>query len=1433
MLKNVFVCIACAIATSSYSQSKDVFSYELDTFKNQITLQLQSARKNNNTANSLSIVNHLDKLSEQELKILVDIYNILKKRRYSKEVYIDASVVLSVFLDKDGVSTQKKLEFFKDTLLEKDISTIKKYMSIFINVFFDSKLNTSNLFSWNIDGEMDLVGDKQLIKIHLKEAKLLCKNKVDSFRIDDFDGIFDPIEGKINMSKGKINVVFDNANDTIIAFATKKQDISTSSSYLKIDSVRLSQLEKNKDIFADLELKLRMSKKDNNYPIVTYSNYDSYKNIYNNVDFEGVYKITPNSKMGINHEERKALLNIKRNDSYLFKVKSSSFFFKENSCYSPEASLSIHIGNNDSINYDKVMFIYDLDKGTLYAKQHEDKETKIISINTKHKVDMYLSSVSWKTGSEKIYFLLDKSKTAKYMSNRFFSKSLMSKFKGVEGSDNILKKIGELISEKKTDKFELDYLSRYFEITKAYMLNILKEMYILGYSVFNHLEESVTFTDKFKELLNNSQNPDSNPDKIVFHTEEDHLSSAMLDLRVDSLNMNSLYVKGVSSIDINTEKKTFLYNTDSITIGKDMNMLFDGNVNVGNFILEGKLFNFNYEEFKIFLNATKCNLDLKSNQDDQTVLSKSKLENLSGAVLLDDKSNKSGRKNLAKYPILDSITGARIYYDNKDIHGGIYNREHFYVEIDPFTLDSLTIRSSSDINLSGTFYSKDVFPHFRKKIKPLKDLVIGFEDHKTPKEGYPIYGGKGNFKGNISMDSRGLTGNGESSFYNIKNASRDMLFFPDTLFLNDSKLNISSTEDMASVKSESVDLKWMMRSDSVFIKSLKEFSIFSGELVGQGNMIFKPQRLVANGKYNYKNLKLSSDSILLKKDKFYAYKSTLSFYDRQDDDLLLLKFKDYDIDVSISEKKGYLKIPKDSIIGLFSDRIQFHFDQAIWDTEMSNLYFHNDDNSPSDFIYRPVENDSILFKGESSTFDFKTLKTSGTKSIKIIDSHVYPNEEIVTIDSKGYMEEFKKASLNINDMHEIVDANIKIWSGKKYTGNGTYNYIDRDSIAYPLIFDNIIGLDSMTIAKTMITKDKPLQLSPYFSFSGEISIMGNEKNIEINGSIDIFNECEKNKVLPISIDRTFINKDSIEIVPKNERISGFYLHEKSVKSTLLSRKEIFKKDSLILVSGNLSYNYKKSAYEIRKYKEDKLLAETYYFNDNCSITSSGKVLFYNSNEGLTINSFGTGFYKDKAFNLDLALGLNFFFNKKILEKLYEKFTVAESIDISKEDNLPYKLALNNLLSIEEISEYEKDIEQEELDRTVPENFQHILFLNNLKLKYNKERSEFFPSKKQISISQLDGKFVNKVIPGYVKLKRKIDYWEIEIYMKLSSKEEVYFTYSDSVLEFYSTDSSIMSIFDNLKESDREQKNKSGYLIYSRGNQLRMNSFRDSFSSIED
>ena len=171
-------------------------------------------------------------------------------------------------------------------------------------------------------------------------------------------------------------------------------------------------------------------------------------------------------------------------------------------------------------------------------------------------------------------------------------------------------------------------------------------------------------------------------------------------------------------------------------------------------------------------------IDLTGHHDLRTV--RSKIENISGIIHIDNPGNKSGIYLISRFPVFESTKDSYVYYDEPSIQGGVYDRDSIYFKIEPYTLDSLNNPEAEKVKLEGTFYSGNIFTEIKQEITVQQDLSLGFI-HDQTQEPILTYGGKGFTTGLIGVSNQGIKVRGRVDYIRSSTWSDDITFFLDSM----------------------------------------------------------------------------------------------------------------------------------------------------------------------------------------------------------------------------------------------------------------------------------------------------------------------------------------------------------------------------------------------------------------------------------------------------------------------------------------------------------------------------------------------------------------------------------------------------------------------------------------------------------------------------
>ncbi|RME03710.1 MAG: hypothetical protein D6816_10260, partial [Bacteroidetes bacterium] len=375
--------------------------------------------------------------------------------------------------------------------------------------------------------------------------------------------------------------------------------------------------------------------------------------------------------------------------------------------------------------------------------------------------------------------------------------------------------------------------------------SLLYDLVSKGFVNYDAEKQQVELKDKVFLYADASQKKvDYDNLKIISETKE---TNAEFDLVNQIMQIN-----GVTSIELSATQRVGLRPFgNSIRMRRNRDFDFDGRLFAGFTAFSGKDFHFEYDKFQVVMDSVRF-FDVflptgEVSKNGQPVANSigSRIEHLTGVLLIDAPNNKSGKDDIEIFPNLESKEPSYVFYDYEGTKGGAYTRDSFYFKLDPFSLKRLDKIRASDLEFDGEMVSAGIFPVFREKLLLQEDTSLGFITN-TPAGGFPTYQGKGNFKGEISLSNKGFLGSGTLSYLGAVVHSEDLVFMPKQLTGSAKEFNLAETRtaELEVPKAHGVDVQidWQPYLDSMYVTSKEApFELFQEGLhTLKGTLILTP-----------------------------------------------------------------------------------------------------------------------------------------------------------------------------------------------------------------------------------------------------------------------------------------------------------------------------------------------------------------------------------------------------------------------------------------------------------------------------------------------------------------------------------------------------------------------------------------------------------------
>ncbi|MDW8301281.1 MAG: hypothetical protein RML38_02375 [Bacteroidia bacterium] len=734
------------------------------------------------------------------------------------------------------------------------------------------------------------------------------------------------------------------------------------------------------------------------------------------------------------------------------------------------------------------------------------------------------------------------------------------------------------------------------------------------------------------------------------------IPNAELDLNTMQLTLNGIepfYMGDSVSVRI-------LPKNGIIKVDKNRRMTFDGIIQAGKLDFFGEKFTFSYDSFLVNLNNAKMkfilpDVDAKGNpiRDINGRFTyrplKTELSEVKGKLYIGEPNNKNGLSVNPAYPIVDANTKSRIYYDDKEIQGGAYSRDKMYFELNPFVIDSVETFNENTMNLGGRFVS-NIFPTFNQTIRINKDRTLGFRHHTdstdvkdfkgSPKKGLQMYGdpnknvgGKANYVGEITLDQRGLRGNGEIEYLSTKGKSKDFVFFHDkTISSNFEMLTQSGmaefkAQEFPLVKGVNLELNWRVPQDSfIAIAKANPLEIYPnayGKLKGEG--IITPRGMVGNGIFEVENGELRSSNYNFKEFRFIANPADFSVLtpDRKNR-YFFSKRNKFEFDVktriatfeALEEGKANSEYP----FNLFKSSLK----AGVWDLNTRTITMEapkGDDINKYYFFSTKKSHDSLNFKSTRSVYriDQGKLYAYGVPYILSADSKIIPNEadsSKVVIAEGGNIEPLSDARIDMSvakmrRYHAFERATVKLNGRSDFEAVGQTYYVDATKDSSIVYFNKIEAADDEDYLKAKaetqgkkksevekdedrvkidpinerwtqgfakVPEEKPIRLGPNIEYKGNIKMISKRPYWNLDGQVRV--KLAGNKYTSWFNYSGETNPDTLLIPvkdPKDDKgkllAVGLFDNDSIGLYTRFLDPKIKQSDAdLIVVSGELSYN---------------------------------------------------------------------------------------------------------------------------------------------------------------------------------------------------------------------------------------------------------------------
>ncbi len=1308
--------------------------------------------------------------------------------------------------------------------------------------------------------------------LRFDKLDLMAGHKQDSIYIYQTAGEYFPVEQVWKGKGGKIT--WDRLGLKDVYAEIDDYELETKKSLYEVKSARLHypQFFGSKAIPGTLSDKLVFGNDATlgSYPrFVSAENRLDIENIGKGVKFTGGFRLQGATVYGIGTKEDKANISVANGkDQAVFRGAAESFVIRRGELIVGDRVEAVLYFGKDSIYHPSVNIRFLIDKKEIQLSRGERGSDRNPFFSSMHQlnidaedISVYLEKDSMLIGKKSIQSSFKQG--INFESLKYFEKSEYQRIQNV-GTVNPISIMKITAEKEKTRVIDANLLAKRIEpkFTVDNIQSLLYDLVAKGFINYDSDKQLVEVKDKVF-LYADADQKKVDYDLLKIQSKTDSTNAVL------NLKNKNISISGVPRVEFSARQRVGLKPLgNQIILKPNRDMDFDGKLFAGLTALEGKDFHFEYDKFQIGLDSVRYfdlyaptdSLD-KNNQPIAYSIG-SRIEHVSGILLIDAPNNKSGQQDIPIFPSLQTKKPSYIYYDQDrdSTSKGTYARDSFYFKMTPFSFNHLDRYTKEEIQFKGELHSADIFPDFKETVKLQgDDFSLGFISN-TPKEGYPVYKGKGNYIGKVNLSNKGLLGEGKLKYLGASVDAKTLTFKPQEMLALADQFNLEedrvSATQVPRVRGVDVNITWRPYRDSMYVSSeTAPFKLFNKENhTLAGTLILTPGGLKGNGLLDWDKASMTS--------KLFAFGAFSSKADTTDLKIkaanaadLALKTSNVKGEVDFDKEVGNFKANDDFLVTTLPyNQYETSMNEFNWDMKEEMIKFKSDANKLGSFLSIHPDQDSLLFQGKTASYNLKSseLQIGGVPYIITADALIYPDSGYVEVQPGGVMATLDSAKIvcdTINKNHVINRATVNIKGRRNYTASGFYEYnigarkqeIEfQDIVGEPIGKGNYSEKKTATRARGEVKPDANFYVDHKTQFYGTISLDAASKNLSFDG----FARLESDK-LPsrywFSV-QSEAAKEDLAIrydTPKSEEgdpiETGLFLSKESARvypSVMMPLR--FRKDRAILPAKGVFKYYQNKDYFIFG-DSAKILANSTrgnvltFKNVDGSIEAKGK---FNLGSGLKyVKLDAAGFLKtvfpppadtsqivsDTASLTSLApeeptvpvtgdmmLGVQFTLPEALMKIIYNDLQAsfdAPAINYLN-DVVFYKDAASEIFpDNEEVNTSIIGISSGFLD--IPKKHNPYAFVfSRAKMAWNVEYQSFISTDSKIGVVSVAGEPLHKTLTCYIECRMPSNEDDrLYIYIKNSSDLYYYFGYKQGILSVTSNNPAFTEALAGMKAKD--------------------------------
>lgn len=1467
--------ITLALQTAVYGQQIDSFSVNTSKFLSEIDpfLNAGGSKVMKDLFNDFSKKYKSGTFSPEQQARIIENSNLMLGQKMTARPYFEAYLA-ALMQVKNAENGDERFDKWHNILasLMQDIENrrLKPYLNYlkFSAPFFESGAlrESSRGVSWyGVSDKAELKYETNNPYVRYEEVNLEAVRKEDTISIIQTQGTFYPTEGLWKATGGKVTWERYGQPDVYAELGAYKVEVK--SSLYEADSVQLTYplFFGQRKLTGKFEDKLLSSNKatEGSYPRFT-SNEKvvEIENLGEGVEYKGGFRLEGTTVYGFGTKENPArlALNNEQNEK-IYRGFSELFTIRRGERIVAEKVESTIYFDQDTLYHPSVNIRFEIPKQELKMSRGRRGSDRNPFFSSIHQVNIEADEVNYYIRQDSILIgergvVATKTQAPViFESLQYFDQGYYRRVQNITSYNPIA--LIKAVAEREGDILNAHDLAQKMN-SKYEVENIQSLLYDLvskGFINYDPEKQIVEVKDKVYHYVDAS-NKKIDYDAMQLESKT-RSTNGIWDLKTKQIQIDS-----VKQVMFSEKQRVALrpFN-QTVYLGEDRDLDFDGRLFAGYSLFEGKDFSFDYGRYSIAMDSVRFFdlfvptgvVDEKGNEEALSL--GSRLEHLSGVLLIDAPENKAGIEEIPIFPSFQSKGPAYVFYDAKQIQKGAYKRDSFYFELKPFSFNSLDKFGPQDINFKGKLVSFDIFPDIEETLViRVEDQSLGFT-YETPTMGTGIYQEKGTYTGVIDLSNKGLLGKGTLSYLSANVNSEDLVFRPKNttgsaeLFAMEEVRN--ADPEIPQVRGSDVKIDWRPYSDSLYVNTAgTPFDMFKeGQHTLQGTAILTPDGLKGVGLFDWPKAYMQSQSF-----SFDAFKTLADTTDLQirafDADDLALTTENLNARVDFEKQIGNFKANDEFLTtALPYNQYETSFNEFDWNIKDEIITFKAKEGVKGGFLSVHPDQDSLRFEGDAASYNLKTstLNIQGVEEIISADAFIYPPDGLIDVYKGGKMSEINNARIEadtINKYHVINRAKVQILGKKEFRAEGYYEY-NIGEREQEIRFDEIVGTRigkgsraekaTATRATGEVSSEKDFYIDNKTLYRGTISLFSETPNLKFEGYARLKSATMRRlHWFTVAFDG---DKKDLKIkfnAPKNYQAeplrTGLYLSKENnrIYSNVMAPL-YFRKDRPILpVTGYLDYEPTEDVFvfgdSLKVIEKQSRGNKLTYFEKTGKVQGEGKFNIGDKLRYVRVEAAGTAEVEappadtsqlfDPKITGDFMMAIDLLLPDDLKKMLITDFQ-SSSFDAQPTNYFAgkefYEKATAELFG-ENPNDFNKiNARLQQGGFEIPKKLNKTNFLfAKVPMLWDPDYQSFISTNDKLSMASIDGTMLNKDITAYLEVKMPSkDDDRVYLYIKSPSDLYYFFGFKQGILNIVSNNQKFNDYVINMKPKHRVRKMKDG------------------------